>query len=422
MSAAAKMVIIQPAELRHSAIIFWALIGISTLVSLASADTHSLGENQILILPKLGILAIPDSMALLTLIGACMLPSFIALFWLNNTLRQFAYCCVLLVLWGAVRGYMVNFDHVPGIGPEARGLFFTCSIMALASALMFYRRDRAILIVTVLGVFECVRCSVEWVVYGAVVDVSHGMMCAATAVVLHAYIVQRRGRAWWLLPLPGLLDVFILTSQRRTPMIILGVGLVAMLLILVSRKATASTRVGATCLLLFVVAGAAMLDRTFLDGQLESRLGSLNLRESRLRGTSNWEHLHDAEDALDLIERSPILGYGTGTLFPNRVLSYAGDDVPFHSPYLHSWVRFGLSGLLAYVCLQVYVLVQLYRVTIGDRSGRRTDPVYSSLGLGVMAYLFGQWALRPWYLDYKQSRGVGFTVGSNGGVRRLRGS
>ncbi len=416
VASAATVVIIQPPELRHSTLLFWALVAISSLVCLASSDTHSLGENSPLVLPKVGIFAVPDSLAFLTLVGACMLPSFMTLFRVNDTLRRFAYCCLLLVLWGVIRGFMVNFDHVPGIGPEARGLFFTCSIMALASALMFYRRARAMLIIKILGVVACVRCFIEWVIYGSVVDVSHGMLCAATAVVLHGYIVQRKGKAWWLLPLPCLLDVFVLTSQRRTPMIILAVGLAAMLLILVSRRATLSTRIGAMCLLLAIVAGAVMLDRTLLEGQLESRLESLSLRESRLRGTSNWEHLHDAEDALELIERSPILGYGTGSLFPNRILSYAGDDVPFHSPYLHSWVRFGIFGLVAYLFLQVHVLVRLYRVTIGQKSGRLTDPAYSSLGLGLMAYLFGQWALRPFYLDYKQSLVVGLLLGLMAGM------
>ena len=325
----------------------WLVIAV---VGLASVDGDA--TNFAWQLPKFGLIAIPDTLAALS---AALAYSFFPRRLLSGIrpLNRFVFVIAALNAYGIIRGRFADLRHFGSFGGELRISTFTCLVAYLAYLAVASNHKNFLRLGGVMLAALLFRSAYEEVAFGTGRDVYQGILCATFVVAFFAYGLHKGGKAGWIGLPAAVLSVFLASSTRRTPIVIIIIGLILVLIVFnVSKSARLSTKIASLTVVGGAILAAAWLNYAVLNGQLVNRLESISLDQSNQVGTSNWEHRLELEQGLELALNAPILGYGTATGLPNRYLANrVGDDVPVHSPYLHSWLRYGIGGLLAYTFL-----------------------------------------------------------------------
>jgi O-antigen ligase len=99
---------------------------------------------------------------------------------------------------------------------------------------------------------------------------------------------------------------------------------------------------GAMCLTVVAI-GAVLVQRADMFAlSFQPRLGMID-GENKLV-TEDDDRIEVLKTAIDLVERSPVIGYGTG-------YTYSLVDATPHNIYLQQWINNGLPGLAAYLFL-----------------------------------------------------------------------
>jgi hypothetical protein len=395
---------------RRSSLVFMGLIAIAVVANISSVDSAGVNDDP-LQLPRFGLIDLPGALAFAALLWGLWSLKVSRFMATVPSLSRICMISAIAVPIGILLGTLNRLPHLGFVGPEARGLFFACAVMVVSGVSIFYKPERFQTLVWVLVLSAAGRAIIEWL-FLDFHDDYQGILGALIAVTTQFYALKSAGKRLWLLIPAAFLDVAILLSTRRTPVLILGLGIVlSSATVVLSRKSAALSRVVATFLSVALIIAIFAIDQNLLNGQLTDRLTSIDPKMASLPGTSNYEHLKEMEECSNLAFASPILGYGTGTVIPGRTIDRAGDMIPIHSPHFHSWLRFGLFGLLSYVGLQLFALILLIRATLGSGRMAHFEAEYQALLIGLNSYLFAQWALPPFYIDFKQGFGLGVLLG-----------
>lgn len=393
---------------------------IAIVACIATVDTGAEGTNAPFLLPTFGVIQIPDLLAGLLLIfaGSRLGPGKLAA--ISSQPVNIAVVIFVMLLLAAVRGYFVDLPHGGVVGPEARGLFFYSAISILTCLIVVCDPASLTPVFTVALVASLFRILIDVVFFGGLTDGAQGALAACMAVLLQACALQGKGRYRLLIVPAVLLDLAIVSSTRRTPMLVLFTGTLLTFLVLIwSRKTPHSTKVLAVLLPVILAGTGAALDATVLSGQISDRLKSIDLNESNAKGTSNYEHRNDFEDSFNLVMDAPLLGYGTGTELPGRSLGQEwGGMIPIHSPHLHSWARLGIAGLIGYLILEFMPLYYLFRLYLSRQTMQKYGMECGAMCLALAAFFLAQNALPPFYLDPKQGFIVGLLTGAMFGLLR----
>ena len=143
-------------------------------------------------------------------------------------------------------------------------------------------------------------------------------------------------------------SVLVLLSFRRSWWLAWGVGMAVVLYSLL-RKRWESGRgaLGISLALLgMVVAAFVILGTETVLARLESFLpGS----ENEFTAT-NEDHFNDIRDALQVVSRQPIIGYGIGQFYETNLISdWKTESFDVHNALLHAWLKFGILGAAGYL-------------------------------------------------------------------------
>jgi O-antigen ligase len=150
--------------------------------------------------------------------------------------------------------------------------------------------------------------------------------------------------AAWALTAVG---VFLTLSRGGAILFLVGFGFYAYRTIRVNAARPAHLIKGGAALAAMVaavvVSGVFLVQRADMFAlSFQPRLGMID-GESQLV-TEDDDRIEALKTAVDLVKRSPVVGYGTG-------YSYSLSDVTPHNMYLQQWINNGLPGLVAYLFL-----------------------------------------------------------------------
>jgi len=128
-------------------------------------------------------------------------------------------------------------------------------------------------------------------------------------------------------------------------------------------------------------------------------------------------HICDLEDAWEAVKEDPILGYGLGRVYKRR-LSYmpwlhtnlAEQAYFVHNAFLHTWLKFGILGLICYIWL-FYTFFQYGFKNIKLISNN----YHRSIAVGFFAFVVGKvigasWFGPPEYIFFKKSILIFFSM------------
>jgi O-antigen ligase len=179
--------------------------------------------------------------------------------------------------------------------------------------------------------------------------------------------------------------LIVLLCFRRTYWGELGVGTVVLLLL---RKRHRLRYVA-------LLAAALCVATIALGSSFSSRIESLDVTQTDNDfSAGNADHLLDLADAWDQVRQSPVMGIGLGTSYPTwRIKNWKTESVMVHNAPLHVWLKYGLAGLVCYLCFHLALLRWLYRLS------RSAGPANAFLS-AAFAYLLAQFAMTlgfaPW--------------------------
>jgi hypothetical protein len=179
--------------------------------------------------------------------------------------------------------------------------------------------------------------------------------------------------------------VMVLLCFRRTYWGELAVGTVVLLLLRKRHRLRNAALLGAG---LCVAAGV-------LGSSFSRRVQSFDMtRADNEFNADNSDHLLDLADAWDQVRQSPVMGIGLGTSYPTwRIKNWKTESVMVHNAPMHVWLKYGLAGLVCYLCFHLALLRWLYRLSRSQGS----DGAFSSV---AFAYLAAQFAMTltfaPW--------------------------
>jgi O-antigen ligase len=137
----------------------------------------------------------------------------------------------------------------------------------------------------------------------------------------------------------------VVLSSRRNQWGELAIGLCLILLL----QGNLRRKSQAALMTLAVIGVAAMI---LGPSRLGPRFESLNpFATGTPESNTNPGHIDDLLDAWDVVQTSPILGIGQGKPYrTNRIRLWKKESWMVHNAVLHVWVRYGLLGLIAYLC------------------------------------------------------------------------
>ena len=183
-----------------------------------------------------------------------------------------------------------------------------------------------------------------------------------------------RKTVWAGLGLAG--SQLVILSLRRTFWGELAVGLAA-LLFLVKRSRLAIAAFTAATLILAV---------SFQGERISARAGSLstNAGSASPYGVTNTDHINDLLDAWDHVKENPVLGIGLGRPYATkRIRHWKTESWGVHNGLLHTWLLYGLLGLIGYVWFHFSLLRWLNRT---QRMSRHTTvEAFSQVALACVA-------------------------------------
>ena len=194
--------------------------------------------------------------------------------------------------------------------------------------------------------------------------------------------------------------VIVLLCFRRTYWGELGVGTVILLLLRKRHRLRHAALFAAALCVAAVVLGSSF----------SSRMQSLDVtRADNEFSAGNADHLLDLADAWDQVRQSPLMGIGLGTSYPTwRIKNWKTESVMVHNAPLHVWLKYGLAGLVCYLCFHLALLRWLYRLS---RSAGAGNAFLSA----AFAYLAAQFAMTlgfaPWpYSELQLTTLLSFVV------------
>lgn len=328
---------------------------------------------------------------------------------------------LLLIVCGSITARFSDYSLPSLVGPELRGLYSFCIVSLVAYGLLSKGKVRVWHVPAIVLSCLLVRAAYELILIegqhyfknSLILDMSQLIFMAVLGVTALSLSFVNVGyeRAKYV-ALFLLLLILVSLGFRRTPMLVfIGGAFMFMFTIIFSRGALSVRRIATIIALPAGGAGLLWFDFALLDGRYSERLLSITEFDA-VEGTSNYEHLQDFYDAFNVIAVNPFLGAGLGTSIPGRILSSYGENIPFHSPYLHSWVRFGILGLISYIALAWWIFMQAFfflrkMVTIG-----RSWLVLLgfSFAIALSSYLVFNVAMPPFYLDPKLTYMVGIWI------------
>jgi O-antigen ligase len=168
------------------------------------------------------------------------------------------------------------------------------------------------------------------------------MLLCASIVDLDRFRVAD-GAVWMLTAI----CVFLTLSRGGAILLLCGFGYYAYRIVRMNaappdRLLKGIAALGAMCLTVVAI-GAVLVQRADMFAlSFQPRLGMID-GENKLV-TEDDDRIEVLKTAIDLVERSPVIGYGTG-------YTYSLVDATPHNIYLQQWINNGLPGLAAYLFL-----------------------------------------------------------------------
>lgn len=174
----------------------------------------------------------------------------------------------------------------------------------------------------------------------------------------------------------------VLMSLRRSYWVIWVVGIAILLLLQLRRRGVSSNRAYAGVGALILAGGlvAAALGPDVVADRIESFSPNATNRFT----VTNADHVGDVLDALDVIEEEPLLGFGIGKYYStSRITAWKTTSFEVHNAFVHTWLKFGLVGLIAYAGFHFRLVERLLAY--------RREPGYVGLVMpAVGAFLVGE--------------------------------
>lgn len=140
----------------------------------------------------------------------------------------------------------------------------------------------------------------------------------------------------------------VMLSFRRTlwafvVLSLIGVGIWGM-------RTSRSSRTSA--IKLFGAIGALVAVAMFSLGAdtVAERLASFNPFAENAYTATNDDHVNDLRDAITVIADEPLLGLGIGSTYETELIAHwKTESFEVHNAFLHSWLKFGILGLITYI-------------------------------------------------------------------------
>lgn len=205
--------------------------------------------------------------------------------------------------------------------------------------------------------------------------------------------------------IPSLLaSALVYISLRRTFWIELFIAV--LILIFPNRKLRAAA--------ISAFSGGLILAMALFPGILMERLKSFNVLEGNDASeyaATNLDHIGDLLDAWDQIQAHPITGLGQGYAYEtDRIRVWKTESWMVHNAPLHVWLRYGITGLFAYLWFHIAVFRWIRQV--------RSNPNrwIVAFGRAGFAYLVAQFIARlgfaPWpYGETQSCIAIAFILG-----------
>lgn len=189
-------------------------------------------------------------------------------------------------------------------------------------------------------------------------------------------------------------SLLVLLSFRRTFWITLVVGIPAMMWLMRRRGYLRRRRL----LGIAAVAGALVAVTLVSLGpeKVWTRIGSINPGTDRMENefsVSNPDHLNDIIDAVRVIGRNPLFGFGIGRFYQTQLIQeWKTTSFEVHDPFVHVWLKFGLLGLVAYAGYYwsaIRAFVMLRRPSVIETLSVSATGVF--LGAELVGNALGTW-------------------------------
>ena len=147
-------------------------------------------------------------------------------------------------------------------------------------------------------------------------------------------------------------SALVVLSFRRSWWLAWAVGMVAVLYILLRRRWSSTRGALSVSVLLAGVVIAAFL---FLGTEIVvARLASFVPTADNEFTATNEDHFNDIRDALAVVSREPVLGFGIGKFYETNLISdWKTESFDVHNAFLHAWLKFGILGAIAYLGFHV---------------------------------------------------------------------
>jgi O-antigen ligase len=140
----------------------------------------------------------------------------------------------------------------------------------------------------------------------------------------------------------------VLLSLRRSFWVLLGVGMITLLVVFLRSREMRAIRLYAAFLTATLVLTAAYV--ALGAETVVARIESFNPGSAGGFSSTNQDHVNDLIDAWNVIEDSPILGYGIGFEYETDLIAeWKDSSFEVHNAILHAWLKFGLLGALGYL-------------------------------------------------------------------------
>lgn len=87
---------------------------------------------------------------------------------------------------------------------------------------------------------------------------------------------------------------------------------------------------------------------------VSERLASFNPVARNAYTATNEDHVNDLRDALTVIADEPLLGLGIGSTYDTILIAHwKTESFEVHNAFIHSWLKFGLLGVVTYIGFHV---------------------------------------------------------------------
>jgi O-antigen ligase len=180
-------------------------------------------------------------------------------------------------------------------------------------------------------------------------------------------IVLSLSRIDWFIYLIGLLTIIVMSSFRKKLRFFLYVGFIVILV------------------LVFL---PSIEMQNVKMRYTQAVIGIINPQIT----TSPGQHLLDILDAIDIIKLNPILGIGAGGSYKTtRIREWKVVSYGVHNGFLNTWIKFGVLGVLAYLCMFFSFLKTGYHIyrTSSEKVKIIVSPAFGTgLGIWINSFLF----------------------------------